>query len=268
MHRFAPRALAIRLPEIERLEYNSGAPRDVLSGGPMSQEKTKISIARRLFLGRLGMGAGIVGAAVAGSPAAMAQVAGNGGWRPARHEQDDWLEQIPGKHRFVFDTSLPDALGMALQFGNNYYNVNQRAYGLQDSDLAVVIIARHKSTSFGYNDAMWAKYGKQFSQHAIFVDPATKEAPKVNVYMTAPQGTDINQAGRMADLVKRGLHLAVCATASRGIAGIIARATGGDVDKILEELGANLVPNARLVPAGIVAVNRAQERGYSFVHAR
>jgi intracellular sulfur oxidation DsrE/DsrF family protein len=27
------------------------------------------------------------------------------------------------------------------------------------------------------------------------------------------------------------------------------------------------VPNARIVPAGIVAVNRAQERGYTFVYA-
>jgi intracellular sulfur oxidation DsrE/DsrF family protein len=234
----------------------------------MNQENPKLSLARRLFLGRLGMGAGVVGAAVAGSSVAMAQVAGSGGWRPARHEQDDWLEQIPGKHRYVFDTSLPDALGMALQFGNNYYNVNQQAYGLQDNDLAVVIVARHKSTSFGYNDALWAKYGEQFSQHTLFMDPATNQAPRVNVYMNARQSGDINQAGRMAELLKRGLHLAVCATASRGIAGIIARATGGDVDKILEEMRANLVPNARLVPAGIVAVNRAQERGYSFVHAR
>jgi len=28
---------------------------------------------------------------------------------------------------------------------------------------------------------------------------------------------------------------------------------------------ANLVGNAHMVPAGIIAVNRAQERGYSFV---
>jgi intracellular sulfur oxidation DsrE/DsrF family protein len=32
------------------------------------------------------------------------------------------------------------------------------------------------------------------------------------------------------------------------------------------ELAANLVGNSRLVPAGIVAVNRAQERGYSFAY--
>ena len=44
-------------------------------------------------------------------------------------------------------------------------------------------------------------------------------------------------------------------------------ATGGDADTIYNELAANLIPNSHLVPAGIVAVNRAQERGYSAVHA-
>jgi len=124
----------------------------------------------------------------------------------------------------------------------------------------------NRSTSFGYTDAMWAKYGKQFSEHAIFSDPAVTEPPKINMYMTS--GINVNQAGQMAALIKRGLQLAVCATASRGIAGRIARAVGAEPDKIMEEMAANLVPNARLVPAGIVAVNRAQERGYSFVHAR
>ena len=26
-------------------------------------------------------------------------------WQPERHTQDDWLDQIPGKHRLVFDTT-------------------------------------------------------------------------------------------------------------------------------------------------------------------
>ena len=38
------------------------------------------------------------------------------------------------------------------------------------------------------------------------------------------------------------------------------------IDAIFKELTENLVPNGRMVPAGIVAVNRAQERGYSFVY--
>jgi intracellular sulfur oxidation DsrE/DsrF family protein len=55
----------------------------------------------------------------------------------------------------------------------------------------------------------------------------------------------------------------VCQVSSRGYAGGIAAATGGTADAVFNEMVANLLPNARLVPAGIVAVNRAQERGYS-----
>jgi hypothetical protein len=64
-----------------------------------------------------------------------------------------------------------------------------------------------------------------------------------------------------------GVQLAVCATATRGIAGAIHDATGGNTDDIFNELVSNLISttNARMVPAGIVAVNRAQERGYTFV---
>jgi intracellular sulfur oxidation DsrE/DsrF family protein len=64
-------------------------------------------------------------------------------------------------------------------------------------------------------------------------------------------------------LLKRGLRLAVCNQSSRGYAAAIAMAMGLDQDKVFEEMKANLLPNSRLVPAGIVAVNRAQERGYA-----
>jgi intracellular sulfur oxidation DsrE/DsrF family protein len=36
------------------------------------------------------------------------------------------------------------------------------------------------------------------------------------------------------------------------------------VDDIIKELTEHLVPNSHMVPAGIVAVSRAQERGYTF----
>ena len=49
----------------------------------------------------------------------------------------------------------------------------------------------------------------------------------------------------------------------RGYAGAIAMAVGLKQDEVFEEMKANLLPNARLVPAGIVAINRAQERGFA-----
>jgi intracellular sulfur oxidation DsrE/DsrF family protein len=231
----------------------------------MSGKWLQSLIARRSFLARLGMGAGVLGATGISSPVAVAQVASDALWRPARHAQDDWYDKIPGQHRFVFDSTTADGMALALRFANNYFTANQNAYGLKDSDLAVVIIARHKSTSFGYTDAIWAKYGKQLSEQAEFTDPKTKEPPKVNVYAAPADGSD--QSGAMDALIKKGVHFAVCQMSSRAIAGRIARATGAETDAILNEIGANLIPNARFVPAGIVAVNRAQEKGYSFALA-
>lgn len=226
--------------------------------------------ARRSFLTLLGAGAGVLGAAAVGSSAAIPDVAAPGGtdatWRPARHDQDDWYDQIPGVHRFVFDTTSPDAVALALRFANNYYTANQNAYGLKETDLAVLIVVRHRSTSFGYNDAMWAKYGKQFAEQAEFTDPKTKQVPTVNFYAKPDDGAADPSVGAMSSLIKKGVRFAVCASATRGIAGRIAKDTGSNTDAIVKEIGANLIcPNARFVPAGILAVNRAQEHGYAFV---
>jgi len=230
----------------------------------MNGKGLQSSMARRLFLARLGAGASVVGATVVSSPGAVAQAAADASWRPARHSQDDWYDKIPGVHRFLFDSSTAESMGLALQFATNYFKANQEAYGLKDSDLAVVIVARHKATSFAFNDAIWAKYGKQISEQAEFTDPKTKEPPKINAY--GPAG-ETAQAGKMDELIKKGVQFAVCSMSTRGISGRIAKANGVDADGVFKEITANLIGNAHMVPAGILAVNRAQERGYSFIYS-
>jgi hypothetical protein len=233
----------------------------------MSRQDSKRTFARRSFLSKLGIGLTAGGAALGtGMASAQTQPGGEGGrWQPARHTLDDWLDQIPGKHRFVLDTTTPDAFGNALVFLNNYFTVNQNAYGLQDGDVAVVLIARHFSTLFAFNDAIWAKYGTLITQRTNFNDPKTKQPPTTNLFNSTGYGGALTNRGTTLDsLLKRGLHLAVCQLSTRGNAGTIAAATGGTAEAIYNELVANLVSrNAHMVPAGIVAVNRAQEHGYS-----
>jgi intracellular sulfur oxidation DsrE/DsrF family protein len=214
--------------------------------------------ARRTFLSRLGAGA-VAAAGVAGTGTiAQAQSPSPVGrpWQPARHAQDDWMDQLSGVHRFVFDTTSPAGFDSALLYVNNYFNANRSGYGLNDADLAVVIVARHDSTPFAYNESMWAKYGKSLVQRSGFVDPNTHQPPTVNIHRAALEG-----------LLQRGVHLAVCQMATRFLAGTIAKAGGANVDTVYAELTANLMTNTHMVPAGIVAVNRAQERGYAFAHA-
>ena len=54
-------------------------------------------------------------------------------------------------------------MSSALTYATNYYSANNSGYGLQNADLAVVIIARHFSTPYAYNEAIWTKYGVQIS---------------------------------------------------------------------------------------------------------
>ena len=222
------------------------------SEGHMAADKRHL---RRTFLSRLGIGATAAGVTVLADRPAAAQSAAPPAWHPGRHSEDDWLDRITGMHRLVFDTTTAGGFDNALRFASNYFTANKTGYGLNTDDLAVVIVARHHSTAFAYTDAMWNKYGTPLASRDGFTDPATKQPPTVNVYRT-----------RTEELLRQGVHLAVCQMATRNLAGIVAKVAGSDTDAIYKELVGNLLANGHMVPAGIVAVNRAQERGYSFVY--
>ena len=236
----------------------------------MGRSESDSVLARRSFLARFGAGATAFGAAFA-SGASIAGAQSPAGpattWQPARHAEDDWFEQVSAKHRVFFDTTTPEGFGEAIFFANNTFTANRTGYGLTDGDVALVICARHASTPFAYTEALWAKYGGAFAEFARFNDPKTKQPPTVNVFQTSGYGASLRNNGVLLDAVtQRGARLAVCGLATRAAASLIAQKTGGKVDEVFTELTDHLVPNAHLVPAGIVAVNRAQERGYSFAY--
>ena len=224
---------------------------------------------RRSFLSRLAAGTAILGGTVFRSQPAAAQSTSAASWRPARHAQDDWLDQIPGSHRFIIDTTSPEGLGSSLLFANNFFVANQAGYGLGNADAAVVIVMRHNSTAFAYTDAMWAKYGTAIGTAAgNFDDPKTKTRPNVNVFNSGSYVGALPNNGVTIDaLIGRGVHFAVCQMATRRFAGAIAAANKLEAEAVYKELTSNLVRNSHMVPAGIVAVNRAQERGYAFANA-
>ena len=98
---------------------------------------------RRSFLSHLGATA--AGAAIAAnSGIVQGQGSADGRFQPARHPQDDWLDQLPGKHRLFFDTTKPDSLEDAIQFAGNFYSANRGDYKLENTDLAVVVCMRHR----------------------------------------------------------------------------------------------------------------------------
>jgi len=226
---------------------------------------TKQMRARRSMMS--GLGAAAVGFALGSKPVA-AQTAGAGSrFQPARHQQDTWLDSIAGKHRTFIDASTPKGAGEALLYANNLYEANKSGYTLPESDIVVVACMRHFATPFAYNDAIWKKYGRNFSMMIEFIDPKTKQAPSTNLLNSGAYGMALPNLGSTIDsVVKRGTRFAVCDMATHFFAGQIAMATKGTADAVYKELVANLIPNGHMVAAGVVAVNRAQEYGFTLLN--
>ena len=174
------------------------------------------------------------------------------------------MDKLAAKHRLVFDTTTPAGFGAAVAYANNFLTASKDGYGLTDQDHGIIIVARHFATPYAYNDAMWAKYSKAMPPFVVIDDPKTKQRPTINLFKASGYGLDLPNLGTtIDDVVKRGVHFAVCQMATRFFAGPLAQGTGGNADAVYNELVANLIGNSHMAPAGIVAVNRAQEHGYT-----
>lgn len=230
----------------------------------MAKHRTE-PLLRRSFLSHVGTAG--AAAAIGLGAAGTAQAQSGARFQPARHAKDDWLDSLPGKHRLYLDALTAPGAGDALLFTTNYLNANKSAYSLADSDAAVVICMRHFATPYVWNDAIWSKYGEAFTALTKLNDPKTGKAPTINLYQKAEYGMQLNNLGATVDsVIARGVHFAVCDAATHFIADHIASSTKGNAEAIYKELTASTVANAHYVAAGIVATNRAQERGYSLAH--
>jgi hypothetical protein len=207
---------------------------------------------RREFLGL-----GLTLAALSGGQASAAPS------RPTDEPQDAWLEQGGQRHRIIFDTISVKGVGEALNFADNFYKANLSGYGIAGSELSAVIILRHFSVVFGFNDAAWAKFGQALTDWGQLTELGIKTGA-MNPYSATPLDPKLTSNGRrLSGVGQEGARFAVCEVAAKAVAFMHSKATGADNNAVLEELKANMIPGAVWVPAGIVTLNRAQERGYS-----
>ncbi len=216
---------------------------------------------RRAFLESVTLGAAALAASMTAAPmvSAMAESAPARKTGSAGPWSDAWLDGIKGTHKQFFDAVTTND-GFAMVFAAGFLNLNKEAYGLTDHDLTAVVGLRHFAMPMALTDAMWEKYGigKAFN----VTDPATKTIATRNPFlhkegMPLP-GSDI------PTLVGRGVILTACNVALTVISGKLAGAAGVSADDAKKEWTASLVPGVTLVPIGVLAVNRAQEKGCTY----
>lgn len=217
------------------------------------------AVPRRSFLGRLAAGSAAFTAAM-GAGAALPRIAAA---MPFADDMDNWFGGMKGTYKAIYDCTSPAGSGDGTFFAHNLLKYSASKLGTRESDNSIVVCYRHFATPFGYSDAMWAKY-PQMAAMLKADDPKTKQPATRNWLL---HDVVLDEAGANIPGVRaRGVQFAVCGAATEFIATNLAGKTG-NAKKIEAELGANLVPGARIVPAGVVAVQRAQKAGFAYTYA-
>src|SRR5262245_45746975 len=229
---------------------------------------------RRGFLARIDGTAGGITMFGAGRADAQAPASAPSG-------ADAWIKDVKGTHRCLFDFPQHKN-GAPLLHILNYLSTYNEAYKSAPGSVGAVgtfySIGTQSSIALGFNDAMWAKYalgdylalkdktGKAYTRN-VFQKPTADDA---HLLIQAFQTPNIPELARavpgmgIESLQKMGTKFLVCANAL-GAWCLELQARGkGKVDEIEKDLCANLLPGVTIVPAMVIAIEKAQAAGIRY----
>ena len=215
-----------------------------------------MSAPRRTFVARLAALAAaslIPGAASAHAAAPLGADGTDRRDADAFAPDERWLNAIAQKEaRLIVETGIiSDAL--AFRRALNFLDVYNTDFATPDERIGLAVGTHSPALGLVLNDAMWAKYalGRRFSVNTPQGQPAT-----ANLWGAGAASVD--------GLRKRGVEILACNRSlirlSRDLAG-----AGGNATAVHAELVANVQPGVIVVPAMIVAVSRAGQRGVPYI---
>lgn len=228
----------------------------------MSSIDTK---SRRRFLGK------VVGAATAASlPLARLSTAS----AAERNDHDKWLDGMTGSHKCFFDFPQHKK-GAGLVHIYNYIGTYQAAYGVDVSDISTVgtlySIGPNSSIPMAFNDDMWVKY--KLGEYISIDDPQTGKRAVRNLFYKTMDGDEVPRIGPIGPFpdasisalqAKMGTTFLLCDNAATALGMDLERLGFGAAAETTAELKKNLVPGVQVVPAMVIAIEKAQAAGISY----
>ncbi|MGH7756645.1 MAG: hypothetical protein ACREM8_10230, partial [Vulcanimicrobiaceae bacterium] len=173
---------------------------------------------------------------------------------------------VPYRHRQVFGFGHIKA-GMGLAQMRNSLNAYEFGYGVGPGTLHVAGVFYGTAVPLGLDDAAWRKYrlaeASKRRADAVTDPRAVDRNPFAN-----DDGVARTDDSTIAGLAKRGASFFMCNHALTGMATFLTVGDGlvpGSLDAVLADLRALLLPQVMLVPAGVAALNDAQEARYTYL---
>jgi hypothetical protein len=218
---------------------------------------------RRRFLGSM-VGAAAVLPMVKMGTAAAAEHSG--------HEA--WLNEVTGDHKCLFDFPQHKR-GAGLVHIRNYIVTYQQAYEMDVANIGTVgtfySIGPASSISMAFNDDMWAKY--RLGEYHELNDPRTGKAATRNVFWETQDGDELPRVGPIGPFPdasisalqdNMGTVFLLCGNAAHALGMHMEMRGQGKAAEITEELLANVQPGVHVVPAMVIAIEKAQANGISY----
>jgi len=233
----------------------------------MKQNNLNETTNRRGFLGSLATGAAVVGiSAIAPTLNAF------GTDQPAPFttagDPEEMFKKITGKHRIVFDSPHPNEI-YPFAWPRVFLLTNE-ATGTKGADCSVVVVLRHSSIGYAMEDRIWAKYklGELFEAN----DPETKKPATRNPFWKPKPGAFVIPAvGEILiginQLQENGIMFCVCQAAIGVYSAVTAQKMNLDAAEVKNDFMSGVLPGIQLVPSGVWALGRAQQKGCGYIFA-
>lgn len=222
------------------------------------------SPSRRNFIGQAAIGAAALGLswftsplpAVAAETAVLADAA------------DEWFKKIHGKHRLLIDAPRPH--GIFPFAWPKVFLITNSMTGTPEKECSVVVVLRHDAIPYAMRSELWSKY--KFGEMFKADDPATS-APSLRNPFWEPGPNDFSVPGvgpveiGIDQLQKSGVMFCVCSMAITVYSAVAAQSMGMDPAAVKSEWLAGVLPGIQVVPSGVWAIGRAQEKGCAYCFA-
>ena len=220
---------------------------------------------RRKFLGTIASGITAIGLSSFISPLS---VHAENNFLNDSDDPEKWFKQIKGQHRIVFDVPQPN--GIFPFAWSRIFLVTNAGTGTSEKDCSVLVVLRHTAIPYALEDRLWLKYnlGEVFKVN----DPKTGKPSIRNPFWKPRQG-DFNIPGvgvvpiGINELQDSGVLFCACDMALTVYSGVVAESKHLDPVEVKKDWLSGILPGIKVVPAGIWAINRAQERGCSYCFA-
>jgi intracellular sulfur oxidation DsrE/DsrF family protein len=165
----------------------------------------------------------------------------------------------PAKHKQCFGVTKVEDGVVLMSMANTINAYEQYLHEAPGSVHTLAVLYHGAAIALAMNDSVW---------NTVLL-PALKSAPPSikTQFAGAKAGKGNPYAKDFAGVVARGSSFFVCHNAIAGFAGLAADALKEPPKKVHDAIMAGILPGALVVPAGVMAINAAQEAKFTYIQS-